>query len=82
MVTMTMHVDEPFAAALRARAAETGKSVNQLFKDVFAPFLGLTEHPEETNPWMKFCGCIPKAEGEAMRAALAEQDVVDEEKWS
>lgn len=81
MVTMTMHVDEPFAAALRARAAGMGKSVNQLFKDVFAPFLGLVEHKKETNPWMKFCGCIPKAEAELMRASLAEQDVVDEEMW-
>ena len=81
MVTMTMHVEEPFAEALRAKAAEMGKSVNLALKEMLSPFLGLAEHREETNPWMKLCGSIPKSEARAMRAALAEQDVVDEELW-
>ena len=55
MVTMTMHVEEPFAEALRAKAAEMGKSVNLALKEMLSPFLGLAEHREEANPWMKLC---------------------------
>ena len=81
MVTMTMHVEDYFADALRAKAAEMGKSVNQVFKDVLAPFLGLVEYKKETNPWMKFCGCCPEIDREYWNEVLAEQDVIDEEKW-
>lgn len=81
MVTMTMHVEDYVADALRARAAEMGKSVNQALKDMLAPFLGLAEHKEDENPWLKLCGSIPKSEAKAMRAAIAAQDIVDEAMW-
>ena len=81
MVTMTLHVDEAFAEALRAKAAEMGKSVNQAVKDVLSPFLGLAKHEEAANPWLRFCGCISKEEADTLRAAVAEQDVIDEEMW-
>ena len=81
MVTMTMHVEDYFADALRAKAAEMGKSVNQAVKEMLLPFLGLAAHKEESNPWLKLCGCVSKAEGKRMRSAIAEQDVIDEEIW-
>ena len=81
MVTMTMHVEEPFAEALRAKAAEMGKSVNLALKEMLSPFLGLAEHKEETNPWMRFCGCCPDIDREYWNKVLADQDVIDEEKW-
>ena len=37
MTTMTIHVEDDFAVALRAYARSFGKSVNQTVKDVFAP---------------------------------------------
>ena len=58
MVTMTMHVEDYFADALRAKAAEMGKSVNQAVKEMLLPFLGLATHKEELNPWLKLCGCV------------------------
>ena len=39
MVTMTMHVEDYFADALRAKAAEMGKSVNQAVKESAAYLL-------------------------------------------
>ena len=60
MVTMTMHVEDYFADALRAKAAEMGKSVNQAVKEMLLPFLGLATHKEELNPWLKLCGCVPR----------------------
>ena len=81
MVTMTIHVEDCFADALRVKAAEMGKSVNQAVKEMLLPFLGLATHREELNPWLKLCGCVSKAEGRRMRSAIAEQDVVDEEMW-
>ena len=43
MVTMTIHVDDAFAEALRAHARRSGKSVNQTVKDLLAPILGLVK---------------------------------------
>jgi len=48
---------------------------------MLSPFLGLAKHEETSNPWLKLCGSIPRHEAEDLRAALAEQDVVDEEMW-
>ena len=62
MVTMTIHADETFAAALRAYAEGLGKSVNQAVKDVFAPILGLAKDQESVSPWQKYYGALPDAD--------------------
>ena len=82
MVTMTIHAEEDFAIALRAYAAELGKSVNQTVKDVFAPILGLAWAQErKESPWKKFIGAMPDIDTSAWDRRIGEIRQVDEEMW-
>lgn len=83
MTTMTIHVDDIFAEALRAHARNMGTSVNKAVKEMLSPMLGLarTEVPESENPFMKFCGILPKGEGARLRAAIETQRTIDKEMW-
>ncbi len=83
MTTMTIHVDDIFAEALRSRARDMGISVNKAVKEMLSPMLGLAkaEVPESDNPFMKFCGILPKGEGARLRASVAAQRTIDKEMW-
>ena len=83
MPTMTIHVDDIFAEALRSRARDMGISVNKAVKEMLSPMLGLAkaEVPESDNPFMKFCGILPKGEGARLRASVAAQRTIDKEMW-
>ena len=83
MTTMTIHVDDIFAEALRSRARDMGVSVNKAVKEMLSPMLGLAkaEVPESDNPFMKFCGILPKGEGARLRASVAAQRTIDKEMW-
>ncbi len=83
MTTMTIHVDDIFAEALRSRARDMGISVNKAVKEMLSPMLGLAkaEVPESDNPFMKFCGILPKGEGARLRASVEAQRTIDKEMW-
>ena len=83
MTTMTIHVDDIFAEALRSRARDMGISVNKAVKEMLSPMLGLAkaEVPESDNPFMKFCGILPQGEGARLRASVAAQRTIDKEMW-
>lgn len=83
MTTVTIHVGDAFAAALRSYADRLGKSVNQAVKDLLSPILGLNSGnvPNRVNQWKSIYGCIPKKEAEFVREAIAAQHVIDEEMW-
>ena len=83
MTTMTIHVDDIFAEALRARAKDMGTSVNKAVREMLSPLLGLAkeEVSETENPFMKFCGILPKGEGARLRSSIAAQRTIDKELW-
>ena len=81
MVTMTMHVEDYFADALRAKAAEMGKSVNQAVKEMLLPFLGLAKHEKAEKPWMKFSGCCPDIDMDHWNKIIEDNRQIDWEMW-
>ena len=81
MTTMTIHAEDAFAEALRLRARETGTSINQFVKDTLAPILGLAKKHDAENPFLKFCGVLPKGERKRMDDAIIAQRTIDKEIW-
>ena len=83
MTTMTIHADDVFAEALRAHARKSGKSINQTIKDLLAPILGIVKKRtgDAGNPFMKFCGVLPKDANIDLNRAIAEQRRIDSEMW-
>ena len=84
MTTMTIHADDVFAEALRVHARKSGKSINQTVKDLLAPVLGLVKKKrsgDADNPFMKFCGVLPKGAGDELSKAVAAQRKIDPEMW-
>ena len=83
MTTMTIHADDIFAEALRAHARKSGKSINQTVKDLLAPILGIVKKRtgDAGNPFMKFCGVLPKDPCVDLNKAIAEQRRIDSEMW-
>ena len=69
MTTITIHVEDAFAEALRAHARNVGTSMNKAIKDLLGPMLGI----HETG--------ISDKEAERLNAAVAEQRKIDEEMW-
>lgn len=80
---MTIHADDVFAEALRTHARKSGKSINQTVKDLLAPILGIVKKRagDADNPFMKFCGVLPKGDGADIEAAINAQHVIDPEMW-
>ena len=84
MTTMTIHVEDFFAEALRTFAEKSGKSVNQTVKAILAPVLGLAKDDaaaKADDPFMELCGVLPKDEVRRLKKVLAEQRQIDEEMW-
>ena len=83
MTTMTIHVDDVFAKALRAYAKSIGTSVNKAVREMLAPQLGLAEDAisEADNPCMKFCGILENGEAARRNKAIAAQRTIDKEMW-
>jgi hypothetical protein len=83
MTTMTIHADDVFAEALRTHARKSGKSINQTVKDLLAPILGIVKKRagDADNPFMKFCGVLPKGVGAELSKAVAAQRRIDPEMW-
>ena len=83
MTTMTIHADDVFAEALRTHARKSGKSINQTVKDLLAPILGIVKKRtgDAGNPFMKFCGVLPKDVSINLNRAIAEQRRIDSEMW-
>lgn len=79
MNTMTIHADDAYAAALRAYAARIGKSISQTVQLITAPTLGLVQ--EEKNPYLAFCGILPKEDTAELRKSLESQRTIDPELW-
>ena len=83
MTTMTIHVDDIFATALRSYAKSIGTSVNKAVREILAPHLGLAEDAisEADNPFMKFCGILEKGEATRLNKSIADQRTIDQEMW-
>lgn len=84
MTTMTIHADDVFAEALRVYARKSGKSINQTIKDLLAPVLDLVKKKpmgDAGNPFMKFCGVLPKGAAADLNRAVADQRRIDSEMW-
>ena len=83
MMTMTIHADEVFAEALRTQARISGKSINQTVKDLLAPVLGIVKKrvDDADNPFMKFCGVLPKGAGANLSNTVKAQRRIDSEIW-
>ena len=84
MTTMTIHADDVFAEALRVYARKSGKSINQTIKDLLAPVLDLVQKKpmgDAGNPFMKFCGVLPKGAAADLNRAVADQRRIDSEMW-
>ena len=83
MTTMTIHADDIFAEALRAYARKSRKSINQTVKDLLAPILGIVKKRsgDADNPFMKFCGVLPKGTAADLDKAIANQRRIDPEMW-
>ena len=82
MNTMTIHADDVYAAALRAYAEKIGKSISQTIQLITAPTLGLVHGRREAkNPYLAFCGVLPKAGRDEMNNRLASQRTIDAEMW-
>lgn len=79
MNTMTIHADDAHAAALRAYAAKIGKSISQTVQLITAPTLGLVR--EEKNPYLAFCGILPKEGTAELHKNLEAQRTIDPEFW-
>ena len=79
MPTMTIHADDLFAEALREYARRSRKSVNQTVKDLLSPILGIAKKhtDDKDNPFMKFCGVLPKEDGVDIETAINAQRVID-----
>ena len=78
MPTITIHADDLFAEALREYARRSRKSVNQTVKDLLSPILGIAKKhtDDKDNPFMKFCGVLPKADGADIETAINAQRVI------
>ena len=83
MTTMTIHVEDDFAEALRAHARRIGTSVNRAVKEMLSPLLGIARGgaSESDNPYMKFCGILRKGEADRLRESVAAQRKIDAEMW-
>ena len=83
MTTMTIHVEDDFAEALRAHARRIGTSVNRAVKEMLSPLLGIAKAgaSEIDNPYMKFCGILRKGEADRLRESVAAQRTIDAEMW-
>ena len=83
MTTMTIHVEDDFAEALRAHARRIGTSVNRAVKEMLSPLLGIARGgaSESDNPYMKFCGILRKGEADRLRESVAAQRTIDAEMW-
>ncbi len=83
MTTMTIHVEDDFAEALRAHARAVGTSVNRAVKELLSPLLGLakTGASESDNPYLRFCGILRKGEADRLRDSVARQRTIDAEMW-
>jgi len=82
MCTMSIHADEDFALALRAYAEKVGKSVNRTVQDLLSPILGLTASDGAAeNPYLGFCGVLPREECAALRKSVEAQRKIDAGLW-
>ena len=70
-----------FSEALRSRVRDMGVSVDEAVTEMSSPMPGLAkaEEPEGDNPFMRFCGILPKGEGARLRASVAAQRTIDKE---
>ena len=82
MTTMTIHVEDDFAAALRSFADRSGMSINQTVKTMLAPLLGLSKAEDKVSPYADLLGALPHAEADKLRKAVEAQHVIDEEMWA
>ena len=83
MTTMTIHADDVFAEALRSHARMSGKNISQTVKDLLAPMLGIVKrrNDDADNPFMKFCGVLPKDASVNLGKAIAAHRRIDSEMW-
>ena len=83
MTTMTIHADDVFDEALRTYARRLGKSINQTVKKLLAPILGIVKKRtgNADNPFMKFCGVLPKDTSINLGKTIATQRKIDSEMW-
>ena len=83
MTTMTIHADDVFAEALRSHARMSGKNISQTVKDLLAPMLGIVKrrNDDADNPFMKFCGVLPRDAAADMKKTIEAQRKIDAEMW-
>jgi hypothetical protein len=82
MTTMTIHVDDAFAVALRSFADKCGLSINQTVKNMLSPLLGLSADEGKASPYADLVGALSHDEADELRKAVAAQHVIDEEMWA
>lgn len=83
MTTMSIHVEDAFAQALRDFAMKSGSSVNQAVKSILAPVLGFTETGTAVlqDPYSDVIGGLSHEDAEEMMRTVSAQRVIDEEMW-
>lgn len=82
MTTMSIHVEDAFAQALREFAVQSGSSVNQAVKSILAPVLGFTETGTAVqDPYSDVIGGLSHEDAQEMMRTVSAQRVIDEEIW-
>lgn len=82
MTTMSIHVEDAFAQALREFAVKSGKSVNQAVKAIIAPVLGFSEAGAVAqDPYSDVIGGLSHDDAKEMMRSVSSQRVIDEEMW-
>lgn len=82
MTTMTIHVEDFFAEALRDFAEKGGRSINQTVKAILAPVLGLQKASDkDADPYGDLLGALSHDDAEEMRRCVAAQRTIDEGMW-
>lgn len=80
--SLTLHsMDANLSAALRARAKEVGKSLNQTAQELLASALGLFSVKPPANDLGDCFGLIDAADATELLKSVKEQDVIDEDIW-
>lgn len=82
MTTMSIHVEDAFAQALRDFAMKSGSSVNQAVKSILAPVLGFADTGSPVqDPYSDVIGGLSHEDAEEMMRTVSAQRVIDEEMW-
>lgn len=86
MSTLTIHaLDKRVERLIRAKAKNTGKSLNQTLKELLASSVGITEESSNDNTYSdfsEFCGIWDQKQYNDFHAAITDLSQVDPQEWN